>query len=765
MYNSKQSFTMLFLKIVTPILLLVALSSYFFLKKIEDDKKNLMYEQVQSMSSLIHSIYDFDAKYSFEFDPTKATLSQIQETFDVLQNNKFIHLRYFLGKVNGDYIEYLASSIDKKPTPIHMDDKEKAQSMRDALEGFSAVRVTQNFDGKRVFSAFTDIKGTSWALVIEQSYEDHITPFKEIALSVAFLSFIVLLILYFLLAYFENKNNELIKHSEDRFRHMVESTSDLVWEIDIEAKFTYLSSQVTSILGYSYTECLGKKPFDFMKEDEGRRVEAIFAEILSQNKCIVDIESINIKKDKSEVAILTNGTPFYNSLGELLGYRGVSKNITVSKKYKEQMEQLAYYDTLTGLANRKNIMTRIEEEISYTLRQQTNSALIYLDLDGFKNINDTLGHNYGDEVLKIVACRLQESVREFDTVGRVGGDEFVILVRGEEKESSVYKEELVVLIERIKDSLNRVILFGGEEYHVGVSMGIAIIPHDTQSAYELVKKADSAMYKAKESGKNCGIFYDITIQEEVEQSSHLKLELLDGLKNNEFSMFYQAQYTADDHELVGYEALLRWKHPVKGLLEASEFIETIDKFGLNIEFDKYVFEYIYKDIDILLLNYESLQISVNISSKSFESDSFIVFLEERVIKSELETNKITLEIKEETLSELVNNAYLNRIRDLGFKISIDDFGTGYSSLFFLSAVEYHEIKLDSSFIQGISQSKKKRETCKLLLRMCKELGVKVVAEGVETHEQLAFLEEEGVDVIQGYLFAFPQSIEKIFKKV
>ena len=765
MYNKKQNFIILFFKIVIPILMLVILSSYFFLKKIEDDKKDLMYEKVQSMATLMHTVYDFDAKHALKLEnnltPSEATLSQIQETFNQFKNDKAIRLTYLLGRLSGNEIEYLAYSTGEKPHNVHILDRERSESMSDALEGFSAVKVTHNFDGEKVFTAFTNIAGTPWALVVEQSYEDHIAPFKEIALSVAVLSVLVLFVLYFILAYFENKNSALIKSSEDRFRHMVESTSDLVWEIDENAIFTYMSDQVKSILGYSKEECLGKTPFDFMKEKESSRVRAIFEKILDENSCIVDVESLNFTKDEKEIVVLTNGTPFYNSVGKLMGYRGISKNITVAKKHKEQMKKLAYFDLLTGLANRKNILNRIEEEVQYSLRNETNSALVYLDLDGFKHINDTLGHNHGDEVLKIVACRLQESVREFDVVGRVGGDEFVILVRGQEKECQRCKDQLLVLKDRVKESINRPIIFEGEKYSVGVSMGVAFIPQDAKSANEAVKKADSAMYKAKELGKNRAIFYDITLQEEVEKSHHLKAEIIEGLKNDEFIMFYQAQYSIEGDTVVGYEALVRWDNPQKGIMEASEFMPNIEKFGLYLELDKYVCNHIYRDLHELSLRNSSLRIAVNISAKSFEEDSFIAFVEDKVHNHGVDASKITLEITENAFLYIVNNSYIDRIIALGFKISIDDFGTGYSNLSYLSSLKYHEIKLDKSFVQGITRSEKEKQICKLILNVCKELNVKVVAEGVETEAQLAFLREEDVDVIQGYIYAVPEPLKAI----
>ena len=765
MYTRQQKFGILFLKIVAPIILLVAISSYFFLKKIEDEKKNLMYEKVQSMASLIHAVYDFDAKHSFktqfQSNPTKATLLQVQETFTQLNNHQGIHLRYFLGTISSGYIIFLAHSTDKKPLKVSMLDVDKAQSMRDALEGFSSVEVKQDFSGKKVVSAFTNIEGTPWALVIEQSYDDHIKPFQEIALSVTLLSIIVLFVLYFILEYFEKKNTLLIKSSEDRFRHMVESTNDLVWEIDDKAAFTYLSNQTKTILGYTYSECLGKTPFDFMSKDEALRVEAVFKNIVSKEECIIDVESTSTRKDGTHVTILTNGTPFYNSLGVLIGYRGISKDITASKEYKEQMNKLAFFDTLTGLANRKNILSRLEEEIQYSLRNGTNSAVIYLDLDGFKCINDTLGHNYGDEVLKIVASRLQECVREFDVVGRVGGDEFIILVKGQKRDIALCKEELEVLKNRLNKSINRTMILAGKDYSVGASIGVVFIPQDAQTSSDAIKNADSAMYKAKALGKNCAVFYDATLQKEVEESHNLKKEMINGFQKKEFCLYYQAQYDIVNKNIVGYEALVRWRHPQRGLLEASEFIDDIMKFNLHLQLDKYVCNNICDDFYTEPLENLNIHISINISAKSFEDDTLVIFLEEKVLKYGVDTSKITLEITEGALLQIVTNTYIKRLVGLGFQISIDDFGTGYSSLSYLSKSEFHQVKLAKSFVHNILSTQKDREICQSILSICKVLGVKIVASGVETEEQLTFLKSEGVDMIQGHIYAKAEPIEKI----
>lgn len=755
MYSKDKKFVLLFFKIVTPIILVVIIATFVFLQKIADDKKSLMYEKVQSMSSLIHSIYDVDMAYS-------DTILQVQDTFNHLHNNKSINFTYLLGQKNDNYIEYLAYSTSSKPHKVKITDITKAESMRDALSGLSSVRIGKDFKGEKVFSAFTNIEGTPWGLVIEQSYEKHIAPLKEIAISVGVLSFFVLVILFFLVKHFENKSSSLIKDSEERFRQLVESTNDLVWEMDTKGIFTYVSKQVEVILGYRVDEFLGKKFFDFMSQEEAARVKNFYLTILKSQSAIIDLENVYIHKNSQEITLLTNGTPFYNALGDLIGYRGLSKDITVLKQQTQKMKKLAYFDALTGLANRKNIINRIEEEVQYAIRNATVSSLVYLDLDGFKHINDSLGHNYGDEVLRVISCRLQSSVRDFDVVGRVGGDEFILLLRGKEKNCEICKEFLSELIQRVLHNVNQPIKLNENFYNVGASLGIAFIPEDGKSALEVIKRADSAMYKAKKSGKNKAVFYDTSLQKEADDFLQLKADMIEGLKNNDFVIYYQAQYDVNGKEVCGYEALLRWKHKTKGVLKASSFISYVEKFGLTLELDKYVCNRVYNDLYQKLSLHKNIHVSINISAKNFDNDSFFTFVEDKVKKYGVDASKITLEITEDVLMDVTKNNYINKIIELGFKISIDDFGTGYSSLSYLSSTIYDEIKLDKSFVHGITKSNKDRQICKFIISMCRELNIKIVAEGVETQDQLAFLKEEGVDVIQGFIYAKPIPFEESF---
>jgi len=766
MSKSDKNLILLFLNIVLPIVFIIFISSFVLLNTIETKKKELMYEKVQSMAKLISAIYLFDLKYSkendFNYDNNKATISQIQTTFQNLNSSQDLNFTYLLGKKTDKDIEYLAFSTDNKPHPIKMLDISKAQSMRDALEGMSSVQIKIDNGGIKVFSAYTNIPKTKWALVIQQPYTEHIKIFHNLIFYIILVILTVLTILFFILRHYERKNNLLIKESEDRFKHLVESTYDWVWEVDYNGVYTYASPQIESILGYKPNYIVGKTPFDFMPKEESTRLIDIFAKIVKAKKPIINLENINIHKNGQKVILLTNGTPFYNSIGKLLGYRGIDKDITTNKAQEQMMEKLAYFDQLTGLANRKNIINRIEEELLFALRNKTNSAVIFLDLDGFKHINDSLGHNYGDEVLKIVSLRIKECVREFDIVGRFGGDEFIILVRGKEDNYERCKEHTSKLANRIISSINQPIKLNNSFYTIGISLGVTFIPEDGINALEIIKRADTAMYRAKELGKNCTIFYDSFFQTEADKILHIKSEILSGFKNEEFVIYYQAQYDVDGRNILGYESLIRWQHKIKGLLSPSEFIPYINKFNLNFELDTYVCNKIYEDLHKITSNDSNLNIAINISAKSFENNNFINFLKDKVNNNNLDASKITFEITEDTLLNIVDNSFIDQIIELGFKLSIDDFGTGYSKLSYLSSIKYSEIKIDKSFIQGAVNNSKDKKICKLILNMYKELNVRIVAEGVETQEQLNFIKSLGINVIQGYLYAKPEPLNNIF---
>ena len=765
MLNIHNKFIFLFFKVVTPVLVIIFIFSAYLFDIATSEKKTMLLEKAIVVSQTIASIAKRDSSFEslqeFYRDSKKETILHIQSIFKKLEKKSVIKFKYFLISKAKNEIEFLAYS-DKKPKNIQINDKNNMLVTK-VLETNSGVEVGFDEEGKKVFFAYIQVEDTPWRLIISQSYDEHIEPFKKITIYMIIAIIIVLTFLYKLLSYFERKNTKLIQESEQRFKSLVESTDNWVWEVDTNGIYTYLSDQIEKVLGYSANEIIGKSPFSMMNEDEAKRVGEIFSNILKNQETIENLETKNIAKNGSEVTLLTNGTPFFSSTGELLGYRGIDKDVTELKSKQKEVEQLAYYDPLTSLANRKTISMRIDEEISFAQRNGIVSALLFMDLDGFKYINDSLGHEHGDKVLKEVALRLKSCTRDFDIASRIGGDEFMILVRGKEKDCERCKKHLNGLIKRVISEVNKPINIDDEVNHIGVSIGIAFVPQDGDNADELIKRADSAMYKAKNLGKNRAIFYDKDLQEEADRNITLKNDLINAFESDEFVMYYQPKYNIKTKEIVGYEALVRWMNKEKGLLLPSEFLPYIDKFTLNLQLDRYICNKVYEELYKLKDNF--VQVSINLSEKSFEDKEFLSFVESRIDKGLIDTSKVTLEIKEETLIKDMDTSIIDTIKELGFKLSIDEFGISYSSLEYLSKIEFDEVKLNKSFIASIDDSEKNSQICKMILNMSSQLGIDVVAVGVETESQLNFVEKEGATVVQGYLYSKPLTLEELLAKI
>ncbi len=490
----KSFFKMLF-TIVIPIIFVIIVFSIYLFDKLLDDKKAFLFEKSAAIASMISNI---------EVDNT-STISQVQNTFQSL-NDKELGLEYLVGKISDNKIDYIAYS-DTKPHSVKLEYVTIAVQMRKAISGESGVGIGVDYNNKKVFASYHPIKNTKWGLVIKQSYDSHVNILYKTAWMSSLATLLLIVFLYIILQKYNSKNQKKIEYSEHRFQQLVESSHDFIWEVNTYGVYKYASEQIEDILGYKSQEIVGKTPFDFMSDEEASKLRLVFMQTVEQETIIVNLENINIHKDGHNVYLQTNGSPFFDEDGRLLGYRGVDRDITELKIKQKEMETLAYFDALTGLSNRLSINIRIEEEIGFSLRNSTTSALLFLDLDNFKIINDSFGHEHGDEVLRVVSKRIVKILRSFDIAGRIGGDEFIILVRGAEKECKECLVFLDTLVDRLIVEINRPILFKEYTHHVGVSIGIALIPQDGKDLEEVIQHADSAMYEAKRLGKNQAAFY------------------------------------------------------------------------------------------------------------------------------------------------------------------------------------------------------------------------------------------------------------------
>jgi len=444
----------------------------------------------------------------------------------------------------------------------------------------------------------------------------------------------------------------------------------------------------------------------------------------------------------------------------MTGYRGVSSDITKRKMTEMEVEFLAFHDPLTGLPNRVMLQDRFEQVKTFCLREKTKLGLLFLDLDHFKKINDSLGHDIGDLLLKEVAKRLEESVRKSDSIARIGGDEFLIIAPGLTK-----SEDVVQVAEKILDALQRPFYLDDREIYTSTSIGMSIYPDDAETFEVLRKNADMAMYQAKESGRNLYRFFDQKMDEDVSNYMKLRDDLRHAIRRNELCIHYQPQLSLTNGKIVGVEALLRWNHPDMGEIPPDYFIPLAEESGLIVEIGDWVLiEACRQAVEWKNKNLEIMQMGVNLSAAQFKRGDVEQSVLSALKISGLDPEMLELEVTEKILSDNNIGALdcLKRLRHVGVKISIDDFGTGYSSLAYLRKFNIDKLKIDQSFVKDMIEDANDVAIVRGIIQMAHCLNLVTLAEGVESHELLAKLRSFGCDEAQGYDFSRPM-ISKDFE--
>jgi diguanylate cyclase (GGDEF)-like protein len=447
---------------------------------------------------------------------------------------------------------------------------------------------------------------------------------------------------------------------------------------------------------------------------------------------------------------------------------GLVRDISERKRTEEQIRRLAYCDSLTGIPNRQAFLETLERELHRSKIGNKKFAVLFMDLDAFKRINDTLGHNVGDHLLKIVSERLRETIRPSDLVSRgdqshnlarLGGDEFTILIPDLDR-----VENALNVAHRVKDAMRRPFLIDGHEIFVTASIGISLFPEDGDDCDSLLKYADTAMYHAKNCGKNNAKLYSSSLTMQI--MSHVKLEvgLRKALKNEELYLLYQPQIDVRSSEIVGVEALVRWRHPERGIISPTEFIPLAEETGLIVP----IGEWVLRTACIQARHWQkvtqrSLRMAVNLSAKQFKDENLTQIVVSALSDTGLDPRLLELELTEGTLMDdaRATMATLEQLRAIGVYLSIDDFGTGYSSMNYLKRFDVRALKIDKSFICGLPQDSENAAITRAIIAMAHGLKMIVVAEGVETDEQLVLLEEYGCDLVQGFYLGHPSPQEAI----
>jgi len=429
-----------------------------------------------------------------------------------------------------------------------------------------------------------------------------------------------------------------------------------------------------------------------------------------------------------------------------------------NKKQKKLLMHQVEHDILTGLPNRNFLQDRLIQAIKKASRDEKVLAVMFVDIDKFKSINDSLGHDAGDMLLRTIALRMKETMRETDTVARLSGDEFIILI-----DSCKDASDIFVAIKKLVSAFGAPFIFGNESFKVTMSIGVSVYPHDGESASKLLKNADVAMYKAKMEGRNRYKFFDQEMNQETSEHLEIEKSLHRALKENELVLHYQPQINLQSEKIIGFEALIRWNHPTKGLVAPAYFIHIAEESELIIEIGKWVVKEAMHQMKTWYDEGLSPgKVAINFAGKQLESPKLDACMMDSLKESGCKPEWIEMEIVERFIMKDTTKSImlLQRIRDMGIDISIDDFGTGYSSLAYLKQLPVTKLKIDQSFVRNLENSPQDRAIAKTIIELGRGLGLKVLAEGVETKAQREFIYQSGCELMQGYLFSKPVSAQE-----
>ena len=575
----------------------------------------------------------------------------------------------------------------------------------------------------------------------------------------------------------ESNNSERVKNkligdlteSEEKFRLVTQSTHDAIMGVDEDGNISFWNNGARNMFGYTEEEIKGSTFLSLLPEeyingythacDEAIKVENSFFVIDEK-----DIELYGRRKNGEEFPMQVTLTiwPFK----EKKIYSAIIKDITERKKFENRLLYQANYDKLTSLPNRNMIDDRLHQAELSARRSESKVSVLFVDLDRFKYVNDTYGHDAGDDLLKQASRRLESCVREVDTVARLGGDEFLIILSDVKEPISVKK-----IANKVLTQLGTPFKLQGisQEVTISGSVGVSFYPDDGISKDELMKKADAAMYLAKQNGKNNYKFYTSDLDDENSTKLKIEKELRNALKNNEFSLNYQPIICMNDKTIVGAEALLRWDNPTLGRVSPAVFIPIVEEIGLMPTLGNWIFMTSCKEVGSIRNDESNLYLSINASVAQIENLEFTEIVSKIIEDTEFPPELIQLEITESMIMKNVGRTItvLSNLSQMGITIAIDDFGTGHSSLSNLKKIKANTLKIDKSFIDNVPQDQEEVAIVKAIIKMAQSLNLKIIAEGIEEEKQAKFLKKLNCDRGQGYLFYKPMPIgdlDKIINK-
>ncbi len=548
------------------------------------------------------------------------------------------------------------------------------------------------------------------------------------------------------------------KAAEARYRSIFENAIEGIYQTSPSGQYLNVNPALAKIYGYASADDLFRNVSDIQKQlyvDPGKRSE--FVALMGELGRVQNFEAQVYRKSGDVIWISENAREVHDDTGNLLFYEGTVEDITERKGYEQQIEYQATHDTLTGLPNRTLLADRLQQCISLAERHGDKLAVAFVDLDQFKNINDSMGHHAGDQLLVTMANRLSGCVRECDTVVRLGGDEFVLLFTDLQKVS-----EISGSMQRIRAAVAEPCQIEGREFVVSCSIGIGIYPDDGRDANTLLKNADSAMYKAKQSGRNNFQFYTRELNKVLMERLEIESRLRGAVEKEEFLLHYQPKIELASGRIVGAEALIRWQPPGESMVSPASFIPVAEETGLIEPIGQWVLLTACRRAgELKRLLGRPIPIAVNVSPRQFRQAGLVKSVEAALKITGTDPDCLELEITESMLVHDTANfiRILHDLKAVGVKLAIDDFGTGYSSMSYLKDFPVDRLKIDKTFVDDLEGAPAKAAILNAIVALGHSLGLKVIAEGVETAYQQAFLHGIGCDELQGYFFSKPLPAE------
>ncbi|MBC7962623.1 MAG: EAL domain-containing protein [Steroidobacteraceae bacterium] len=556
---------------------------------------------------------------------------------------------------------------------------------------------------------------------------------------------------YILSSIVDGTAGKQMEEERARLALIVESSSDAIYSISLDDVITSWNRGAENIFGYSASEIIGSQIFTVIPSDRCGERHRILQTILS-GEHVQHFETSRVRKDGTQIHVSITTSPLLNTDGKIIGNSVIARDVTERRKLEELIKHQAHHDTLTNLPNRQLFMDFLSQGLSQARRDGKKLALMFLDLNGFKQINDTLGHSCGDRLLQEVAHRLSDCIRETDTVARLGGDEFTVLMP-----DLGHTDDVGVVLKKILGVFESPFMLDDIAVDNTTSIGVCMYPEDGESSEELMKKADIAMYDAKGSGRNSYKFYNSEINARTIKRQKMEGFLRQALNRDELELLFQPMVCCDTSAIIGAEALLRWRHPEQGLLAPDQFLEIAEDSGAIVPIGEWVIRNACEQIRAWNKMGYPLNVSVNLSNRQFHQSDLVEKTALILAETGLNPHQLEFDITEESIMADIDYSLLSlqALADMGVTLAIDNFGTGSSSLNWIKKMQTQKVKIDKSFVQNMLSEPDDLAIVNAVIAMSHNLKMTVVANGVETKDQLSVIRQSGCDQLQGYVISKP----------